>query len=127
MNEKQTVFVVDDEPAVARAVSRLLRASGYATQVFGSAQEFMECYKPGTRGCLVADFSMPGLSGLDLQQWLADSGTPLPVVFMTGRDDIREAVGSMMQKPVDILTKPVNAGVLLGIIEEALARNRETL
>jgi len=124
LNEEQTVFVVDDEPTVARAVSRLLRANGYATQVFGSAQEFMEFYKPGAEGCLVVDFSMPGLGGLDLQQWLANSGRPLPVVFLTGLDDIPEAIRAMMDVAVDVLTKPVEADALLEGVEKALSRNR---
>lgn len=126
MSARQTVFVVDDEPAVAKAVSRLLRASGYTARVFGSAQEFMDDYKPGTGGCLVADFSMPGLNGLELQQWLADSGLSLPVLFMTGLDDIPEAVrATMMEGAVDILTKPVHPGVLLGGVQKALARNQD--
>jgi FixJ family two-component response regulator len=125
MSAHQTVFVVDDEPAVARAVSRLLRASGYTARAFGSAQEFMDHYKPGAAGCLVADFSMPGLNGLELQQWLADSGLSLPVLFMTGLDDIPESVRAMMMEgAVDILTKPVNPGALLGGVQKALARNQ---
>ena len=57
----QTVYVVDDEPAVAKALARLLKASGYTTEVFNSAVEFMERYKPDNAGCLVADFSMPDI------------------------------------------------------------------
>ena len=126
MNPEQTVFVVDDEPAVAKAVARLLRASGYRAQVFGSAQEFIDYFKPGTVGCLVADFSMPGLNGMELQRWLADAGLSLPVLFVTGVDDIPETVrATMMEGAVDILTKPVNPGALLGGVQKALARNEE--
>jgi FixJ family two-component response regulator len=126
MNAEQTVFVVDDDPAVGKALSRLLRASGYTARVFGSAQEFMNEYQPGTAGCLVADFSMPGINGLELQQWLADSGLALPVLFVTGLDDIPDAVrATMTDGVVDILTKPVNPDQLLEAIQKALALNQE--
>ncbi|HLX68261.1 MAG TPA: response regulator [Verrucomicrobiae bacterium] len=126
MSVAQTVFIVDDEPAVGKAVSRLLRACGYTAQVFGSAQEFMDSYKPGTSGCLVADFSMPGMNGLELQRWLADSGLSLPILFVTGLDDIPEAVRTMMMEgALDILTKPVNPGELLEAVQKALALNQE--
>ena len=126
MSTEQTIFIVDDEPAVAKAVSRLLRASGYTTLVFGSAQEFMDSYEPGTSGCLVADFSMPGINGIELQRWLADSGLSLPVLFVTGLDDIPETVRArMMEGAVDILTKPANPGELLEGVRKALALNQE--
>jgi FixJ family two-component response regulator len=126
MSAEQTVFVVDDDLAVGKAVSRLLRASGYKARVFGSAQEFMNDYQPGTAGCLVADFSMPGINGLELQQWLADSGLSLPVLFVTGLDDIPDSVRAMMTEGVvDILTKPVNPQELLEAVQKALALNQE--
>jgi FixJ family two-component response regulator len=125
MNQEQTVFIVDDEPAVARALARLLRASGYTTQVFGSAREFMDGYKPESAGCLVADFSMPGINGLDLKQWLADSDHRVPIIFVTGFDDLTDEERSIMEGAVDILRKPVNPTLLLAAIDQALARDRE--
>src|SRR6516162_10586340 len=128
MNAEQTVFVVDDDPAVGKAVSRLLRASGYTARVFGSAQEFMNDYLPGTAGCLVADLSMPGINGLELQQWLVDSDLSLPVIFVTGVDDIPNAIrATMMERAVDILTKPVNPGALLACVQKALAWNQRQI
>ena len=126
MNQEQTVFVVDDEPAVARALARLLKASGYTTEVFGSAMEFINGYKPGSAGCLVADFSMPEICGLELQRRLADLGHRMPIVFVTGLDDLTMEMeqGMIMDGAVGILKKPVDPAVLLGAIEEALARDR---
>jgi len=124
MNEEQTVFVLDDEPAVVRALSRLLRAAGYRTEPFGSARDFMEHYNPGVPGCLLMDLSMPGITGLDVQQWLVTNGRPLPIIFLTGQD-IPEKVREMMQGAVDVLTKPVSGSALLKSIEEAFARDRE--
>jgi|ERR1043166_4076767 FixJ family two-component response regulator len=117
----QKIFLVDDEPAVARAISRLLRAEGYTVEVFGSGREFMDEYKPGMIGCLVMDFSMPEITGLDVQKWLANSSTPLPIIFITGHE-LREK--ALTQAAVDILMKPVTASALVQGIEKALARNR---
>jgi len=126
MNEKQTVFIVDDEPVVARALARLLRASGYTTEVFGSAQELMDGYKPGSGGCLVADLSMPGTNGLDLKRWLDASGHSMPVIFVTGYDDLTDEERAILQGAVEIFKKPVNPDALLAVIEKALARDRES-
>jgi FixJ family two-component response regulator len=125
VNEEQTVFVIDDEPAVAASVARLLRSSGYTTQVFDSAQKFMDFYKPGTPGCLLIDISMPEITGLDLQQWMAASVGPLPVLFLTALDDSPEKARAIRAGAVDILMKPVNASALFRRVEEALARDRE--
>ena len=124
MNERPKIFLVDDEPAVTRAISRLLRAEGYTVEVFGSGREFMDKYNAGMTGCLVIDLSMPEVTGLDVHQWLAGSSTPLPIIFITGQDDIREQAEALMQGAVDILMKPMTASVLVQGIEKALARNR---
>jgi len=127
MDQVQTVYVVDDEPAVTKALARLLKASGYNSEVFHSALEFMNCYKPGSAGCLVADFSMPEICGLDLQRKMASLGHRMPIVFVTGLDDLTAETerAMIMDGAVGILKKPVNPAVLLGAIEEALARDRE--
>ena len=125
MNQNQTVFVVDDEPTVLKALSRLLTAEGYATRAFGSAQEFMDNYA-GAPGCLVLDLYMPGITGLDLQRWLVDSSHSLPVLFLTASDDLPEKDRAMLRGAVDVLMKPVVASVLISGIEEALARDRES-
>jgi FixJ family two-component response regulator len=125
MNQKQTVFVVDDEQPVLKAISRLLRAEGYTTRAFGSAQEFMDHYKPGAAGCLLLDLSMPGITGQDLQRWLADSCDPLPILFLTASEDIPEGDRATLRGAVKVLMKPVVASVLIAGIEEALARDRQ--
>lgn len=125
MNETQTVFVVDDEPAVAKALSRLLRASGYATQIFGSARDFMDHYQAGVGGCLLLDISMPEITGLELQQWIAASLRPLPILFLTALDDSPEKMRALREGAVGVLMKPVDVGELVEGIEEALARDRE--
>lgn len=124
MNLQQTVFLVDDEPPVLKAVSRLLRANGYATRAFASAQEFMDYYEPGMAGCLVLNLSMPGITGLDLQRWLARSNHPMPILFLTASDNIPDGGLATLRGAVGVLMKPVIASALISGIEEALARDR---
>jgi FixJ family two-component response regulator len=84
----------------------------------------MESYRPDAPGCLVVDISMPGITGLELQQWLVQSNSPLPIIFLTGRGDIPASVRAMKQGAVDFLTTPVNDTDLLKAIQEASRRER---
>jgi len=123
MNEQRAVYLVDDDPAVLRSLARLLRAKGYRPQTFNSGREFIDEYKRDGSACLVLDLSMPGISGLDVQQWLLDSGDPLPTLFLTGQYEIPEEVWRRMERSAGILRKPVAASVLVKAIEEALKSN----
>ncbi|MEW6037635.1 MAG: response regulator [Pseudomonadota bacterium] len=118
-----TVFVVDDEPAVLRAIERLLRAEGMNVVAFASPREFLERHDPEAPGCLVLDLSMPELDGLDLQRTLAERGQARPAVFLSGQGDIPASVRAMKQGAVDFLTKPVNDTELLNAVRHALARD----
>lgn len=125
-NPVHKIYLVDDDPAVLKGLSRLLRTAGYEPQTFGSARDFMEHYRPETPACLVLDLAMPGLTGLDLQRWLAKSANPLPVIFLTGRGDIPSSVRAMKEGAVDFLMKPVNDAELLKAVQAALKRESET-
>ena len=120
------VYLVDDDPAILKGLSRLLRSAGYEPKTFVSAREFMEHYLPESPGCLVLDVSMPGITGLELQRWLMQTNSFLPVIFLTGRGDIPTSVRAMKEGAVDFLTKPVNAEDLLGAIGAALQKERST-
>lgn len=124
MNDEQRVFVVDDEPNVLRAISRLLRAEGIRHESFGSGREFMEKYNSDMTGCLVIDISMPETTGLQVQQWVISSGIPLPIIFLTGRGDSVETLEAMRWGAVDVLMKPAAAEELFRCIQEALVQNR---
>jgi len=119
------VFLVDDDPAVLKALSRLLRSAGYDPQAFNSAADFMTSYHPDTSGCLVLDLSMPEVNGLDLQHWLAQTKSPLPVIFLSGRSDVPTSVKAMKDGALDFLTKPVDERTLLRTVESALRRDTE--
>jgi len=122
---KETICIVDDDPAVRRALARLLRSVGLATAGFSSAKEFLEL-ETIPPGCLVLDVAMPGLNGLELQQALAVRSNPLPVIFLTGHGDLPMGVQAMKRGAVDFLTKPVNDTELLQAVQTALERDRIT-
>ena len=119
-----TVFIVDDDPAVLKSLSRLLRASQFNVVTFGSPQEFLERYDPHTPGCLVLDVAMPGLNGLELQEALRVKGSAIPIIFLTGHGDIPMSVQAIKGGALDFLTKPVHDKDLLKAVEAALEKDR---
>jgi FixJ family two-component response regulator len=114
-----TVFVVDDDPAVLRALGRLLAAAGCRTRTFGSPEAFLSQHDPAEPGCAVFDVSMPDVDGLELQQLLFDSGVERPIIFVTGKGDIPTSVRAMRAGAVDFLTKPVSSEALLAAVARA--------
>ena len=121
--EPSTVHVVDDDASFLTAVTRLLRAGGYAVKVYPSADEFVRNPPPETPGCVIVDLHMPGMDGMGLQDVLARSGSVLPVIFLTGHGDISTSVHAMRKGAEDFLTKPVNREKLFDAVQRALVRN----
>lgn len=120
------VFVIDDDPSVRQALSRLIRSVGLGVEAFASAQEFLDYSRPQCPGCLVLDIRLPGLSGLDLQKELAAAGKSLPIVFITGHGTILMSVQAMKAGAVDFLEKPFDDQVFLDAIHRAIERDRVT-
>jgi FixJ family two-component response regulator len=118
-----TVVVVDDDAAIRKAVSRLLRSAGIAVAVFESPTEFLAQFDPNMPGCLVLDLAMPGFNGLQLQTALAEKGSLIPIIFLTGTGDVSKSVQAMKGGAFDFLTKPVNAKNLLPAIRAAIERD----
>jgi len=118
-----TVFVVDDEPAVLKSLSRLLRSAGLNVATFSSPREFLDRHDPNSPGCLLLDLAMPGLNGLELQQALIASGHEPSIVFLTGHGDIPMSVQAMKGGAVDFLTKPVNDDDLLEAVRAAIEKD----
>lgn len=116
------VFVVDDELSVRKSLCRLLKAAGYRVEVFASAREFLQRGREDEIGCLVLDVQMPDLNGLELQQALAESERPLPIIFITGHGDIPMSVRAMRAGATDFLSKPFDAKDLLEAIDRALEK-----
>ena len=120
-----TVFLLDDEPGMLKALTRLLKAEGFAVRGFSSARTFLESYRAEELSCLVLDVAMPELNGLVLQQRLTHAGVLLPIVFLTGHGDIPMSVQAIKAGAVDFLTKPVNDADLLRAVRAALQRAAE--
>ena len=121
------MFVIDDDDDVRTSIAGLLKAAGLRSETFGTAQEFLREGRPDRPSCLVLDVRLPGMNGLDVQRQLADAGSPIPIIFITGHGDIPMTVRAMKSGAVEFLTKPFNDQDLLDAIYQALDRDRATL
>jgi FixJ family two-component response regulator len=121
--ESGTVFVVDDDAGVRKAIARLLRADKFDVECFSSAVEFLRQHDRNQLGCIVLDLAMPGLNGLELQQELAASGCERSIVFITGHGDVPQSVRAMKAGAVDFLTKPIQDEELLAAVRLAITRD----
>ena len=119
-SENPIVFVVDDDYRVREALSSLLSSVGFQVSVFSSAAEFLEFEKPDAPACLVLDLQLPGTSGLELQQQLANGFAP-PIIFISGHGDIPSSVRAMKAGAVEFLSKPYGEQELLKAINAAIA------
>ena len=119
-----TVFVVDDDATIREALAGLIRSVGLRVEVFAACQDFLFRPLPDVPSCLILDVRLPGLSGLDLQRQLSESGNRIPVIFMTGHGDIPMSVRAMKAGAVEFLTKPFRDQDLLDAIQTAIERDR---
>jgi len=122
---KALVWVIDDDETVRQSLKNLLRSVGLRVEAFASGQEFLKAQKEDAPGCLVLDVRLPGLSGLDLQKRMAEAGTRMPVIFITGHGDIPMTVQAMKGGAVEFLTKPFRDQELLDAVHQALERDRD--
>jgi FixJ family two-component response regulator len=125
MKQAPTVFVLDDDPSLRRAIKRLVESVGLQVELFGSAKEFLQAKRPDAQSCLVLDIRLPGISGLDFQRELADTNIYIPIIFITAHGDIPMTVRAMKAGAVDFLTKPFRDQDLLDSIHAALDRDRD--
>ena len=121
-----TVHVVDDDASFRKSVARLLTASGYQVAHYESAIQFLDTANVEACGCVLLDVRMPDLTGLQLQERLAQMRKSLPIIFLTGYGDIPTSVRAMRAGADDFLTKPVDLPALTEAIERALARDRRS-
>ena len=118
-----TVFVIDDEPSMRRALERQLRTAGYRIESFESAEAFLQRPPASGVACIVSDMRMPGQSGLELQAALAGRGSLLPIVFVSGHGDVPTTVHALKAGAVSVLAKPFTKTELVAAVEEALMRS----
>jgi FixJ family two-component response regulator len=123
MANDPTVFIVDDDDAVRRFLTGLIRSIDLRVEAYASAQDFLDAYRPGRPGCLLLDVRMPGMSGLELQRELADRSIELQVVILTGHGNVPVAVQAMKAGAVDFIEKPFNNELLLDRIQTAVAQS----
>ena len=119
-----TVFVVDDDSSTRELLAWLMQRNELAVEAFADARSFLKAYQPGQPGCLVLDLNMPGMSGLDLQQYLKEQGVQLPVIFLSGRADIPKAVQAVREGAIDFLEKPFDYKRVVALVRECLERDR---
>jgi FixJ family two-component response regulator len=121
------VFVIDDDVSVRESLELLVRYEGWQAETFASADEFLARPREFVPSCLILDLSLPGFSGLDLQERIAGERTDMPIIFITGHGDIPSTVQAMKAGAVEFLTKPFTDDALLTAVRHALDRSRIAL
>ena len=122
-SEQPLVIIVDDDASVREALSELIESVGFRAAGFASTQELLVAGVLDRLGCLILDVRMPGASGLDLQDHLAQSGNLKPIIFLTGHGDIPMTVQAMKAGAIDFLTKPVRDQTLLDAVMTGIKRD----
>ena len=117
-----TIFVIDDDESVCRALRDLLESAGFRVETFRSAKDFLDSGRSGSRGVLILDVRMPELSGIELQKQLAASGSKLPVIFITAHEDTLAEKTALEAGAVAFLQKPFDDQLLFDAIDIALNR-----
>lgn len=122
---RPTAYVVDDDEAIRTLWRWLMESNGIAVQTFSTAAEFIAAYKAGGLACLVLDVRLPGMSGLELQEYLKHEGIEIPIVFVSGHGDVPTAVSAIKGGAVDFIQKPFGYREVLAIIRRAFERDAE--
>ena len=121
-DSNRNIHLVDDDEAIRRSVSFMLRTSGYLVKTYPSGVEFLGVAKDAATGCILLDVRMPDMDGLEVQQALKERGVLMPVIVMTGHGDVNLAVQAMKAGAVDFIEKPFEKAVLISAIDEGFAR-----
>ena len=124
MSAEPTVFVVDDDASIRELLTWLMQRNGLAVRAFSDAREFLAAYVPDQPGCLVLDLHLPGMNGLELQQYLKAQGVLIPVIFLSGGADVPKAVRAVREGAVDFLEKPFDYKRVVELVRECLERDR---
>jgi FixJ family two-component response regulator len=122
--KEPSVFVIDDDASMRRALTNLFQSVDLKVEVFGSASEMLQSKLPDVASCLVLDIRLPGLSGLDFQTELAKANIHIPIIFMTGHGDIPMTVRAMKGGAVDFFTKPFSRPRHADAVVRAIERDR---
>jgi FixJ family two-component response regulator len=118
-------YVVDDDDAIRTLWRWLMETNGFGVRTFSSAAEFIAGYEDGAPGCLILDLRLPGMSGLELQDYLGRKGIDIPIVFVTAHGDVSTAVTAIKGGAVDFIEKPFDYRHAVSIVERAFQRDAE--
>lgn len=118
-----TVYIVDDDASIRELMTWLMQANGIPVVAFANAQSFLSVYQADAPGCLILDLYMPGMSGLDLQRYLIEHGISMPVIFLSGRGDVANAVAAVKHGAIDFIEKPFDYKKIVPLIQDCLARD----
>ena len=121
-----TVYVIDDDESIRELLGWLMKRNGIRAESFPNAKSFLKAYKPGAPGCLVLDLYMPGMSGLDLQRYLIETGIEMPVIFLSGRADVPKAVLAVKSGAIDFIEKPFDYRQIVDLVRECLLRDAQS-
>jgi two-component system response regulator FixJ len=122
MAEKKLIHIVDDEDAIRRSASFMLKTSGYTVETWSSGVAFLKEVRHAEHGCVLLDVRMPEIDGLEVQKILVERGVTMPVIILTGHGDVSIAVRAMKMGAVEFIEKPFEKAVLVGAIEAAFER-----
>jgi FixJ family two-component response regulator len=117
------IAVIDDDASVRRALQRLLQSASFTVETFATAREFLDADYWAQTACLVLDIHLPGMSGFELAEYLAVSGVPIPIVFITALDDVSTCERASRAGAVGYLRKPFDQGTLIEAISRAIGQD----
>lgn len=124
-NAVPTAYFVDDDEAIRTLWRWLMESNSIPVRIYESAPQFITSYRRGDPGCLVLDINLPGMNGLQLQEFLKREGVEIPIVFVTGFGDVSSAVSALKGGAVDFIQKPFDYRMVVDVIRKALARDVE--
>lgn len=122
--ENPIVYIIDDDPSVRKALERLLRSAGHEAKIFSSAVEFLDFTCPDAPGCIVLDIKMPNLSGLELQDRLAERNISFPIIFITGHGTVPASIRAFKSGAMDFLQKPFDEKDFLEAVSRGVEKHR---
>ena len=118
------VYVVDDDASIRELLAWLMKSNGLAVATFASAQQFLKSYRTGSPGCLIVDLYMPGMSGLELQHYLIEHNIVIPVIFLSARADVANAVAAVKHGAIDFIEKPFDYKKIVALAQDCLFRDQ---
>jgi len=119
-----TIYVVDDDASIRELLAWLMKSNGIAVATYANAEHFLKSYHAGSPGCLIVDLYMPGMGGLELQQYLIEHGIQIPVIFLSARADIAKAVAAVKHGAIDFIEKPFDYKKIVALAQDCLFRDQ---